>query len=123
MILPMAEPPTTIRDMTHDDFDGLDEAQLTAHYDPMVEDIHHYRVRIVFIKHLLKVANNALGHLGPLSVLVVGGWLVSVFDDLLIQEIAIENVVAHGSQTDVVAARQRAQVPFDVMREDFASRV
>jgi ABC-type bacteriocin/lantibiotic exporter with double-glycine peptidase domain len=64
------------RDMTHDDFDGLDEEQLTAHYDPFIEDIHDYRVRIVFVKHLLKVINNALGHLGPLSVLVVGGWLV-----------------------------------------------
>jgi len=64
------------RDMTHDDFDGLDEERLTAHYDPFIEDIHNYRVRIVFVKHLLKVINNALGHLGPLSVLVVGGWLV-----------------------------------------------
>lgn len=64
------------RDIAHDDFDGLDEAQLTAHYDPIIEDIHHNRVRIVLVKHLLKVTNNALGHLGPLSVLVVGGWLV-----------------------------------------------
>jgi ABC-type bacteriocin/lantibiotic exporter with double-glycine peptidase domain len=64
------------RDMTHDDFDDMDEAELTAHYDPLIEDVHGYRVRIVFIKHLLKVFNNALGHLGPLSVLVVGGWLV-----------------------------------------------
>jgi ABC-type bacteriocin/lantibiotic exporter with double-glycine peptidase domain len=67
---------TLSRDMTHDDFDDLNEATLTAHYDPIIEDIHHYRVRIVLIKHLLKVFNNALGHLGPLSVLVVGGWLV-----------------------------------------------
>lgn len=64
------------RDMAHDDFDGLDEATLTAHYDPMIEDIHRLRVRIVVIKHALKVVNNALGHLGPLSVLVFGGWLV-----------------------------------------------
>lgn len=63
-------------DMTHDDFNGMDEAALAAHYDPLIEDIHGYRVRIVFTKHLLKVINNALGHLGPLSVLVVGGWLV-----------------------------------------------
>ncbi|MDA0368922.1 MAG: ABC transporter ATP-binding protein [Proteobacteria bacterium] len=64
------------RDMTHDDFNGLDEAALTAHYDPMIEEVHALQVRIVVIKHLLKVANNALGHLGPLSVLVLGGWLV-----------------------------------------------
>ncbi|MEQ8248345.1 MAG: ABC transporter ATP-binding protein [Alphaproteobacteria bacterium] len=64
------------RDMTHDDFDGMDEATLTAHYDPMIEQVHTLRVRIVVLKHLLKIANNALGHLGPLSVLILGGWLV-----------------------------------------------
>ncbi len=67
---------TLSRDMTHDDFDGLDEEALTAHYDPMIEKVHALRVRIVVIKHALKIANNALGHLGPLSVLVLGGWLV-----------------------------------------------
>lgn len=63
------------RDITHDDFDDFDEAQPTALYDPIIEDIHRYRLRIVHVEHLVKVNNNEFGYLGPLSVIVVGGWV------------------------------------------------
>ena len=62
------------RDIALDDFDVFDEARRRAHFDSIIEDIHHYRLRIVYVKHLFKVINNELGHLGPLSVLYVGGW-------------------------------------------------
>ena len=60
------------RDIMHDNFY---KAQPTAHHDPIIEDIHRYRLRIVHVKHLFKVNNNELGHLGPLSVFVVDGWV------------------------------------------------
>ena len=45
------------------------------HYDPIIECIHRYRLRIVHVKHFFKVINNELGDLRPLSVFVVGGWV------------------------------------------------
>jgi hypothetical protein len=43
------------RDIAHDDFDGVDEIQHTARYDPIIDDIHRYRLRIVHVKYLFKV--------------------------------------------------------------------
>ena len=42
----------------------------------LIEAIYAIRIRIFHLKYLMKFANNLIGHLGPLSVLLVGGWLV-----------------------------------------------
>lgn len=44
--------------------------------DDLVEGIYNLKVRIAQLKNALKVLNNLLGHLGPLSVLVFGGYMV-----------------------------------------------
>jgi len=44
--------------------------------DPLVQGIYDLKVRIAQLKHALKALNNLLGHLGPLSVLVFGGYMV-----------------------------------------------
>lgn len=42
----------------------------------LIEAIYGIRIRIFHLKYFMKFANNLIGHLGPLSVLLVGGWLV-----------------------------------------------
>lgn len=54
---------------------GGDDAR-DQRFNALIQDIYRVRLRIVALKHLLKFFNNLLGHLGPLGVLVVGGWLV-----------------------------------------------
>ncbi len=44
--------------------------------DHLIERIYRLRLRIAILKHAMKFLNNLFGHLGPLSVLMVGGWLV-----------------------------------------------
>ncbi|MFC6673119.1 ABC transporter ATP-binding protein [Marinobacterium aestuariivivens] len=44
--------------------------------DGLIERIYRLRLRFTLIKHAVKQLNNLTNHLGPLSVLVVGGWLV-----------------------------------------------
>ena len=44
--------------------------------ESLTEDIYGLRLRIFTLKYAMKFLNNLVGHLGPLSVLMVGGWLV-----------------------------------------------
>lgn len=44
--------------------------------DRLVETIYGLRIRFAVVKFALKSFNNLLGHLGPLSILAIGGWLV-----------------------------------------------
>ncbi|MDN3722514.1 hypothetical protein QW131_32925 [Roseibium salinum] len=54
--------------------DERDEAGAEA--DPLIGRIYGLRLRFAAIKHATKGLNNLMNHLGPLSVLMVGGWLV-----------------------------------------------
>lgn len=47
-----------------------------ADIDGLVDGIFGLKVRVAQLKHALKALNNLLGHLGPLSVLVFGGYMV-----------------------------------------------
>ncbi len=49
-------------------------AQTTA--DRLIERLYGLKIKIARLKYGVKFVNNLLGHLGPLSVLVVGGYLV-----------------------------------------------
>ena len=51
-----------------------DGAALRA--DRLVEIIYRLRIRFAVVKFALKAFNNLLGHLGPLSILAIGGWMV-----------------------------------------------
>lgn len=42
----------------------------------LIEVIYGLRIRIFYYKYFMKFVNNLIGHLGPLSILVVGGLLV-----------------------------------------------
>ncbi len=59
-----------------------DDAQHTAdestrtRIDRLIEMLDGLKIKIAGLKYGVKFANNLLGHLGPLSVLVVGGYLV-----------------------------------------------
>jgi ABC-type bacteriocin/lantibiotic exporter with double-glycine peptidase domain len=44
--------------------------------DRLIERMYGLKIRIAGLKYGVKFVTNLLGHLGPLSVLVVGGWLV-----------------------------------------------
>ena len=44
--------------------------------DRLIERLYGLKIRIAGLKYGVKFVNNLLGHLGPLSVLVVGGYLV-----------------------------------------------
>ncbi len=54
---------------------GADAAGVTR-IDRLIDRMYGLKIKIALLKYALKFANNLLGHLGPLSVLVVGGWLV-----------------------------------------------
>ena len=42
----------------------------------LIEQIYQVSVRLAVIKHLVKALNNLINHMGPLSILMLGGWLV-----------------------------------------------
>lgn len=44
--------------------------------DRLIDQMYGLKIKIALFKYALKLVNNLLGHLGPLSVLVVGGWMV-----------------------------------------------
>jgi ABC-type bacteriocin/lantibiotic exporter with double-glycine peptidase domain len=52
------------------------EAENTDASEELVETIYGLRIRIFYYKYFMKFLNNLIGHLGPLSILMVGGWLV-----------------------------------------------
>ena len=53
-----------------------DKATSTDQAHDLIDGIYHLRVRIFLLKYFMNFANNLLGHLGPLSILMIGGWLV-----------------------------------------------
>jgi ABC-type bacteriocin/lantibiotic exporter with double-glycine peptidase domain len=62
--------------MTEDGQSRGDEAAPGNHLNRLIEDVYCARIRIFVLKYFLKFFNNLLGQLGPLSVLLVGGWMV-----------------------------------------------
>jgi ABC-type bacteriocin/lantibiotic exporter with double-glycine peptidase domain len=44
--------------------------------DQRIQRIYQMRIRIVLWRYLIKGTNNLLGQLGPLAILLIGGWLV-----------------------------------------------
>lgn len=56
--------------------EGRDEAGPDPDPDGFIERIYRLRLRFALVKHAAKGLSNLINHMGPLSVLVVGGWLV-----------------------------------------------
>lgn len=56
--------------------DDAGSAAAETRIDRLVDTIHGLRIRFAVVKFALKAFNNLLGHLGPLSILAIGGWLV-----------------------------------------------
>ena len=54
---------------------GRGEEKENLDPDGLIERIYTLRLRFANIKHATKGLNNFISHLGPLSVLMVGGWL------------------------------------------------
>lgn len=54
---------------------GRGNARDDAGPDGLIARIYRLRIRISILKHAMKFLNNLFGNLGPLSVLMVGGWL------------------------------------------------
>ncbi len=52
------------------------EGGIPGEFKRLTAQIFDIRMHISWLKYFLKFFNNLLGHLGPLSVLLVGGWLV-----------------------------------------------
>ena len=44
--------------------------------DAAIRSIFHARMRIILLKYLAKGVNNLVGHLGPIGILLLGGWMV-----------------------------------------------
>ena len=55
---------------------GDEKADEQTDPDGLIERIYQLRLRFANIKHAAKELNNLIGHMGPLSILMVGGWLV-----------------------------------------------
>ena len=55
---------------------ACDDDRRRAGIDRLIERLYGLKIRIAGLKYGVKMVNNLLGHLGPLSVLVVGGYLV-----------------------------------------------
>jgi len=53
-----------------------DRVAADSRIDRLIEKLYALKVRIAELKYGVKFATNLLGHLGPLSVLVVGGYFV-----------------------------------------------
>lgn len=47
-----------------------------ARSNDLVEQAYGYRIKVFILKFLLKALNNLLGSLGPVGILMFGGWLV-----------------------------------------------
>jgi ABC-type bacteriocin/lantibiotic exporter with double-glycine peptidase domain len=58
-----------------DDADSAEEGTRTR-IDRLIEMLYGLKIKIAGLKYGVKFTNNLLGHLGPLSVLVIGGYLV-----------------------------------------------
>ncbi len=66
--------------------DNRDEADgdvVPRRIDRLIEHLYGLKIRVARLKYLVKGATNLLGHLGPLSILVIGGWLVIRGDSTL----------------------------------------
>lgn len=51
-------------------------ADNTDESESLIKTVYELRIRIFYYKYFMKFLNNLIGHLGPLSILMVGGWLV-----------------------------------------------
>lgn len=58
------------------DLGDLVAAHGTHHGEGEIRMIYKVRMRILALKYLVKLVNNLVGHLGPIGVLLYGGWLV-----------------------------------------------
>jgi ABC-type bacteriocin/lantibiotic exporter with double-glycine peptidase domain len=58
------------------DVEAPDAEARIAGFDRRIDDIYVTRLQIYLLKYLLKFINNFLGQLGPLSILLLGGYLV-----------------------------------------------
>jgi ABC-type bacteriocin/lantibiotic exporter with double-glycine peptidase domain len=56
--------------------DAQEDDATRTRIDRLIEMLYGLKIKIAGLKYGVKFANNLLGHLGPLSVLVVGGYLV-----------------------------------------------
>jgi ABC-type bacteriocin/lantibiotic exporter with double-glycine peptidase domain len=56
--------------------EGRDEAGSDPDPDGFIDRIYQLRLRFAATKHLAKAISNLINHMGPLSVLLVGGWMV-----------------------------------------------
>jgi ABC-type bacteriocin/lantibiotic exporter with double-glycine peptidase domain len=72
----------------------------------LIDRMYGLKIRIALFKYGLKFVNNLLGHLGPLSVLVVGGWLV------IRGETALGTIVAFLSGYDKMSEPSRELLNF-----------
>lgn len=53
-----------------------EDAERRSSMDLVMERIYGVKVKIALLKHGLKFLNNFFGHLGPLSILAFGGWMI-----------------------------------------------
>lgn len=68
---------TLVRELAGDVLgDEQDQREDDEEADRLIERICRLRLRFAAIKHATKALNNLINHLGPLSVFMVGGWLV-----------------------------------------------
>ncbi|MDA0218675.1 MAG: ABC transporter ATP-binding protein [Proteobacteria bacterium] len=51
-------------------------AEGETHGESRIREIYRVRMRILVLKYLVKLVNNLVGHLGPIGVLLFGGWMV-----------------------------------------------
>lgn len=86
--------------------DGDADADDRTTIDRLIDQMYGLKIKIALVKHGLKFANNLLGHLGPLSVLVVGGWMV------IEGQTALGTVVAFISGYDKMSAPARDLLNF-----------
>lgn len=59
-----------------EDDQAPDRAVEDSRIDQLIEKLYALKIKIAGLKYGVKFATNLLGHLGPLSVLMVGGYLV-----------------------------------------------
>ncbi|MEP4378726.1 MAG: ABC transporter ATP-binding protein [Alphaproteobacteria bacterium] len=52
------------------------EDENTDKAEGLIESIYDIRIRIFLLKYFMKFINNLIGQIGPLSILLVGGWMV-----------------------------------------------
>ena len=82
------------------------EAGGATKIDRLIDQMYGLKIKIALLKYGLKFANNLLGHLGPLSVLVVGGWMV------IQGQTALGTIVAFISGYDKMSAPARDLLNF-----------